>query len=137
MTRKLIFKLSGASNATRAHDVYCFGKLLLQLITGKLHLDASDFPDPIPPVERAKKWKNLNLPKYDKKLLDKELKDVELHKQLLRKTLDPSLIIGEDHFKEVRDVANVARACLDPKPSRRPQMTQVLKSLQKMENYCS
>ncbi|XP_027158868.1 probable LRR receptor-like serine/threonine-protein kinase At2g16250 isoform X2 [Coffea eugenioides] len=107
---------SGASNATCADDVYCFGKLLLQLVTGKLRLNAAtDFPDTIPPIGRPKNWKDLTLRIYDK--------------ELLRKAMDPSFIMAEDLFMEVWAVAIVARACLNPKPSRRPQMLQVLKAL--------
>ncbi|XP_071930743.1 probable LRR receptor-like serine/threonine-protein kinase At2g16250 isoform X4 [Coffea arabica] len=107
---------SGASNATCADDVYCFGKLLLQLVTGKLRLNAAtDFPDTIPPIGRPNNWRDLTLRIYDK--------------ELLRKAMDPSFIMAEGLFMEVWAVAIVARACLNPKPSRRPQMLQVLKAL--------
>ncbi|XP_071930741.1 probable LRR receptor-like serine/threonine-protein kinase At2g16250 isoform X2 [Coffea arabica] len=111
-----ISRIIGASNATCADDVYCFGKLLLQLVTGKLRLNAAtDFPDTIPPIGRPNNWRDLTLRIYDK--------------ELLRKAMDPSFIMAEGLFMEVWAVAIVARACLNPKPSRRPQMLQVLKAL--------
>lgn len=50
-------------------------------------------------------------------------------KELVCKILDPSLIGKENLFMEVWAVSVLARACLNPKPSKRPPMSQVVKKL--------
>ncbi|CAI9104517.1 OLC1v1003206C1 [Oldenlandia corymbosa var. corymbosa] len=109
----------GKANATCAHDVSCFGKVLLQLVTGRLLRPSAapgDSPEnPVSPVSSTNHWKDLRLQIYDK--------------DLVRSILDPPLTMEEDRFLEVWAMAIVALACLHPKPSRRPQMAQVLKSL--------
>ncbi|KAK6115351.1 hypothetical protein DH2020_007620 [Rehmannia glutinosa] len=103
---------SGSSSITCAYDVYCFGKVLLELVTGKLGIsrlnDAS-----------ANQW------------LDSNLHFISIHeKELVTKIVDQSLIIDEDLLEEVWAVAIVAKSCLNPKASRRPSMRHVLKALE-------
>ncbi|CDO97067.1 unnamed protein product [Coffea canephora] len=104
---------SGTSKATIAYDIYCFGKVLLELITGKPSLRKSDPPD-------EEDWMADVLPylsMYD-------------DRKFVLKIVDNSLNIDhEDLLMEVWAVAMVAKACLNPKPSRRPRMTQVLEAL--------
>ncbi|KAL4389415.1 hypothetical protein HN51_010297 [Arachis hypogaea] len=104
---------SGSSTSVCAYDVYCFGKVLLELVTGKLGISAASDAE-------AKEWLEQILPCIT--IYDKER---------ITKIVDPSLIVDdEDLLEEVWAVAIVARTCLNPKPSRRPQMRHVLRALE-------
>ncbi|MCD7463117.1 hypothetical protein HAX54_049990 [Datura stramonium] len=99
-------------SATCAYDVYCFGKVLLELVTGKLGISASS-------DATMKEW------------LDKTLPCISIYdKELVTNIVDPSLIIDEDLLEEVWAVSIIARSCLNPKPLRRPLMRYVLKALE-------
>lgn len=102
----------GTPNATCAYDVYCFGKVLLELITGKLGFSS-------PANTTTKEWLDATLPFIS--IYDKEL---------ITNIIDPSLIIDEDLLEEVWAMAIVARSCLNPKPTRRPLIRYVLKALE-------
>lgn len=103
---------SGSPSATCAYDVYCFGKVLLELVTGKLGISASNDTS-------MKEW------------LDGTLKYISIYdKELVTNIVDPSLIIDEDLLEEVWAMAIVARSCLNPKPSKRPLMRYILKALE-------
>ncbi|XP_002509489.2 probable LRR receptor-like serine/threonine-protein kinase At2g16250 [Ricinus communis] len=103
---------SGSLTAMCAYDVYCFGKVLLELVTGKLGTSASS-------EAQLKEWLEQALPYIS--IYDKEL---------VTKIVDPSLIVDEDLLEEVWAMAIVARSCLNPKPSRRPLMRYILKALE-------
>ncbi|KAI9123852.1 hypothetical protein K1719_005152 [Acacia pycnantha] len=103
---------SGSSQAVCAYDVYCFGKVLLEMITGKLGIGASGDAE-------VKEWLEQTLPYVS--IYDKDL---------VTKIADPSMVVDEDFLEEVWAVAIIARSCLNPKPSRRPQMRYVLKALE-------
>ncbi|KAJ7967323.1 putative Lrr receptor protein kinase [Quillaja saponaria] len=103
---------SGLSTAVCAYDVYCFGKVLLELVTGKLGISASSDAEV-------------------KELLEQTLPYISIYdKELVTKIVDPSLIVDEDFLEEVWAIAIVARSCLNPKPSRRPLMRYILKALE-------
>ncbi|GAV85948.1 LRR_1 domain-containing protein/Pkinase_Tyr domain-containing protein/LRRNT_2 domain-containing protein/LRR_4 domain-containing protein, partial [Cephalotus follicularis] len=103
---------SGSSSATCAYDVYCFGKVLLVLVTGKLGISKLD-------DEATREW------------LDHTLAYINSYdKELVTKILDPSLIIDDDLLEEVWAMAIVARSCLNPKPYKRPPMKYILKALE-------
>ncbi|KAL7603205.1 hypothetical protein Lser_V15G18718 [Lactuca serriola] len=89
-----------------AYDVYCFGKVLLELVTGKIGINNSEW------VEQTLSFIN----NYDK--------------ELVSKIVDQSLVIDEDLMEEVWAVAIVAKSCLNPKASKRPQMAHILKALE-------
>ncbi|KAL1554271.1 putative LRR receptor-like serine/threonine-protein kinase [Salvia divinorum] len=103
---------SGTPNAICAYDVYCFGRVLLELVTGKLGISSSS-------DAAMKDWLEMTLPYIS--IYDKEL---------VTNILDPSLIIDEDLLEEVWAMAIVARSCLNPKPTRRPLMRYILKALE-------
>ncbi|GLT40099.1 hypothetical protein SLA2020_142560 [Shorea laevis] len=103
---------SGQSPANCAYDVYCFGKVLLELITGKLGISRTDDAS-------TKEW------------LEQTLACISLNdKELVTKIMDPSLIVDEDLLEEVWAMAIVAKSCLNPKPSKRPPMKSILKALE-------
>lgn len=103
---------SGKSTVTCAYDVYCFGKILIELVTG--NIDISESED-----ATTKDW------------LDQTLRYISIFdKERLSKIVDPSLIVDEDLLEEVWVMAIVAKSCLNPKPSKRPPMKHVLKALE-------
>ncbi|MBA0669774.1 hypothetical protein Goklo_007407 [Gossypium klotzschianum] len=108
----LFVKRIGSSTALCSYDVYCFGKVLLGLVTGKLDMSASS-------DTQMKEWLEQTLPCIS--IYDKEL---------VTKILDPSLLVDEDLLEEVWAMAIVARSCLNPKASRRPPMRYILKALE-------
>ncbi|KAA3476372.1 putative LRR receptor-like serine/threonine-protein kinase [Gossypium australe] len=103
---------SGSTLATCAYDVYCFGKVLLELITGKLGISKVEDTS-------TKEWLEQTLPCIS--IYDKEM---------VTKIMDPSLIVDEDLLEEVWAMAIIARSCLNPKPSKRPSMKHILRALE-------
>ncbi|XP_009364799.2 LOW QUALITY PROTEIN: probable LRR receptor-like serine/threonine-protein kinase At2g16250 [Pyrus x bretschneideri] len=101
-----------SASAVCAYDVYCFGKVLLELVTGKLGISKSNDSSTRELLEHIVRYISI----YDK--------------ELLNKIVDPSLIVDEDLLEEVWSVAIVARSCLNPKPSKRPPMRYILKALE-------
>lgn len=103
---------SGPPSATCSYDVYCFGKVLLELVTGRLGISASSDAT-------------------TSELLDNTLRYINIYeKELMSKIIDPSLIIDEDHLEEVWAMAIVAKSCLNPRSSKRPPMKYILKALE-------
>lgn len=85
---------------------------MLELITGKLGISKLD-------DDSTREWLEQILPCISSG-----------DKELVTKIIDPSLIIDEDLLEEVWAMALVARSCLNPKPSKRPQMKHILKALE-------
>lgn len=103
---------AGAAVSTSS-DVYNFGKVLLELVSGKLGISGST------PDARSEAWLEWALPL------------ISVHdKESLPKLVDPSLIVDEDLLEEVWAMAIIARACLHSKPHKRPSMRHVLKALE-------
>ncbi|KAL8230844.1 hypothetical protein R6Q57_000621 [Mikania cordata] len=103
---------SGSAPPVCAYDVYCFGKVLLELVTGKLGISNSE-------DSSTKEWIDLTLTfinNYDK--------------EMVSKIVDQSLVLDDDLMDEVWAVAIVAKSCLNPKPAKRPQMAHILKALE-------
>ncbi|KAL8257063.1 hypothetical protein R6Q59_029104 [Mikania micrantha] len=103
---------SGSPPPSCAYDVYCFGKVLLELVTGKLGISNSEDTS-------TKEW------------LDQTLSFINNYdKDLVSKFVDQSLVLNEDLLDEVWAVAIVAKSCLNPRPAKRPQMVHILKALE-------
>lgn len=98
--------------ASCTYDVYCFGKVLLELITGNFGLSGSNEAD-------SDEWLARTLGYID-----------AYDKEGVSGIVDPSLVVDEDHLEEVWAVAIVAKTCLNPKPSRRPLARYILKALE-------
>ncbi|PKA49699.1 putative LRR receptor-like serine/threonine-protein kinase [Apostasia shenzhenica] len=103
---------NGMPPALCSYDIYCFGKILLELVTGKLGI--SDSGDP-----SSNEW------------LDHTLRYISIYEMdHVTKIVDPSLVVDDDLLEEVWAMAIVARSCLNPKPSKRPLMKHILKALE-------
>ncbi|KAL4392884.1 probable LRR receptor-like serine/threonine-protein kinase At2g16250 [Arachis hypogaea] len=102
----------GTSSVTWAGDVYGFGKILLELITGDTEVSKLD-------DATSREWLEQTLPYIS--IDDKER---------INKIVDPSLLVNEDLLEEVWAIAIVARSCLNPRPSKRPPMRHVLRALE-------
>lgn len=79
-----------------SYDIFCFGKVLLDLISG---LDVSGSEDPY-----AEAWVLKAMPYIDS----------DSYSDGLLALIDPSLVVEEDFNKEIQGVAALARACLHP-----------------------
>lgn len=114
------FRLHGSSEpnspgnaaATCADDVYCFGKVLLELVTGEIGISGAT-------EEKTKKTLEETIPCINIK-----------EKELLNKIIDPSLVVEEDLMDEVWAMAVIAKSCLNSKPAQRPLIKYVLKALE-------
>lgn len=104
--------LSGTAAATCAHDVYCFGKVLLELVTGNIGISGAT-------EEKANQTLEETMPCINIK-----------EKELLNNIIDPSLIVEEDLMEEVWAMAIIAKSCLNSKPKQRPLVNYVLKALE-------
>jgi len=98
--------------ATCSYDVYCFGKVLLELITGNFGASGSTDADSEEWLARTLGYINAN------------------DKEGVSGIVDPTLVVDDDHLEEVWAVAIVAKTCLNPKPSRRPLARYILKALE-------
>ncbi|KAL0387997.1 UNVERIFIED_CONTAM: putative LRR receptor-like serine/threonine-protein kinase [Sesamum radiatum] len=101
----------GTSRQTCSYDVYCFGKVLMELLTGKLgNSDASD--------GTGKGW-----------LQETLLCISDYDKESIKGIMDPLLTLDEEMLKEAWAVALIAKSCLNPNPTKRPLTRHVLRAL--------
>lgn len=95
-----------------AYDVYCFGMVLLELVTGKVGISK-------PNDNSTQEW------------LDRTLPLISIsEREKVSGIVDQSMMVDEDLMEEIWAVAVVAKSCLNPRPSRRPLMRHVLKALE-------
>lgn len=110
-SRSLDKNISGPP-ASCSYDVYCFGKVLLELITGNFGASGLTDADSEEWLARTLGYVNAN------------------DKEGVSGIVDPTLVVDDDHLEEVWAVAIVAKTCLNPKPSRRPLARYILKALE-------
>ncbi|KAK7401456.1 hypothetical protein VNO78_12956 [Psophocarpus tetragonolobus] len=90
---------------TAKGDVYSYGVILLELLSGKRPIDSSEFGD------------DSNLVGWSKKLYkEKRINEI----------LDPDLIVQTSSESELLQYLRIAFECLDERPYRRPTMIQVM-----------
>ncbi|KAL6647800.1 hypothetical protein ACP70R_015237 [Stipagrostis hirtigluma subsp. patula] len=109
---KSLDKHTSGPPATCSYDVHCFGKVLLELITGNLGISGSN-------DAAAEEWLERTLGRIS-------ASDMES----VAGVVDPLLVVDEDHLEEVWAVAIVAKTCLSSRPSRRPSARYVLRALE-------
>lgn len=103
---------STRSPATCAYDVYCLGKVMLELITGNLGISSS-------------------AGMIDTEWMDQSLPYIDINnRDLITKIVDPTLMVDDDLLEEVWAMAIMARCCLNPRPNKRPLARHLLKALQ-------
>ncbi|EFJ20797.1 hypothetical protein SELMODRAFT_417814 [Selaginella moellendorffii] len=93
------------------YDIYCYGKVLLDLLSG---LDISSCCDGF-----GEAWLHRALP-----LMEFGKRDAFL------RLVDPTLVLDEDHVKELMLLAVIAKSCLDPEHAQHQTMSNVLHMLQ-------
>ncbi|XP_047062882.1 probable LRR receptor-like serine/threonine-protein kinase At2g16250 [Lolium rigidum] len=109
---KSLDKNASVPPATSSYDVYCFGKVILELVTGNFGVSGSNNAG-------SEEW------------LANTTNRISVNdKDSITNIIDPLLIVDEDHLEEVWAVAIVAKTCLNSKPSRRPSARYVLKALE-------
>ncbi|CAK9880585.1 unnamed protein product [Sphagnum jensenii] len=100
--------------AVDKNDVYSYGVLLLELITGRRAIQ-----------------KKLSLVTWCKEFLTS---DQSLLPVLLPRMVDRGILPAEYSLEQLQNVVKVARACLDDSPERRPSMKEVLIALYNSES---
>ncbi|KAF7015931.1 unnamed protein product [Triticum aestivum] len=109
---KSLDKNTSGPPATCSYDVYCFGKVILELVTGNFGVSGSNDAG-------SEEW-----------LANTTNRISISDKDSITNIIDPLLVVDEDHLEEVWAVAIVAKTCLNSKPSRRPSARYVLKALE-------
>uniref|UniRef100_A0A0A8ZVX3 WPK1 n=1 Tax=Arundo donax TaxID=35708 RepID=A0A0A8ZVX3_ARUDO len=111
---KSLEKHTSGPPATCSYDVHCFGKVLLELITGNFGISG-----PNAAASEESEW------------LANTLNHINAgDKASITSIIDPLLVVDEDHLEEVWAVAIIAKTCLSSKPSRRPSARYVLRALE-------
>jgi hypothetical protein len=97
---------------TAKGDVYSYGVILLELLSGKRPIDSSEFGD------------DNNLVGWSKKLY-RERRIIEI--------LDPDLVIQTSSEGELFQYLRIAFECLEERPYRRPTMIQVMAMFKELQ----
>ncbi|KAK3126325.1 hypothetical protein QOZ80_7AG0554910 [Eleusine coracana subsp. coracana] len=111
---KSLEKHTSAPPATCSYDVHCFGKVLLELVTGNFSISG-----PFAASDESSEWLTTTLSHISAG-----------DKSAITNIIDPLLVVDEDHLEEVWAVAIIAKTCLGSKPSRRPSARYVLRALE-------
>ncbi|XP_071924363.1 uncharacterized protein [Coffea arabica] len=117
--RPVTFLSPGTSNdsyASCTYDVYSFGKVLLELVTGKLGLSATD-------DSALNGWME-NVLSY---ILPHDV-------EVVVNIIDSSLLRAKHLLAQAWAVSFIAKACLSPESSERPRMAQIHLALEHIES---
>lgn len=98
---------------TARSDVYGFGVVLLEMLIGRRAMD------------KSRPSREHNLVEWARPLL--------IHSKKLLKIVDPRME-GQYSFKSLQKVANLAYLCLSQNPKGRPDMSQVVETLESLQN---
>ncbi|XP_039793123.1 probable LRR receptor-like serine/threonine-protein kinase At2g16250 [Panicum virgatum] len=109
---KSLDKHTSGPPATCSYDVLCFGKVLLELVTGNFGISGSN-------DAASEEWLASTLSKINGG-----------DQASITSIIDPLLVVDEDHQEEVWAVVIIAKTCLSTKPSRRPSARHVLRALE-------
>ncbi|KAG0541566.1 hypothetical protein BDA96_02G027700 [Sorghum bicolor] len=109
---KSLDKHTSGPPATCSYDVLCFGKVLLELVTGNFGISGSN-------DAASEEWLSNTLNHINNG-----------DRASIAGIMDPLLLVDEDHLEEVWAVAIIAKTCLSAKPSRRPTARYVLRALE-------
>ncbi|CAN6209268.1 unnamed protein product [Urochloa humidicola] len=109
---KSLDKHTSGPPATCSYDVLCFGKVLLELVTGNFGISGSN-------DAASEEWLASTLSQINGS-----------DKASIAGIMDPLLVVDEDHQEEVWAVAIIAKTCLSGRPSRRPSARHVLRALE-------
>ncbi|XP_061337716.1 leucine-rich repeat receptor-like protein kinase PXC1 [Gastrolobium bilobum] len=100
-------------------DVYSFGVLLLEVLTGKA--PSSQYPSPARPRMDEEEQQALDLPKWVRSVVKEEWTGEVFDQELLRyKNIEEELV----------SMLHVGLACVVPQPEKRPTMVQVVKMIE-------
>ncbi|TVU41013.1 hypothetical protein EJB05_14501, partial [Eragrostis curvula] len=114
LVHRSLDKHTSGPPATCSYDVHCFGKVLLELVTGNFGISG-----PTAAASEESDW------------LTNTLNHINSgDKSSITGIIDPLLLVDEDHLEEVWAVAIIAKTCLNAKPSRRPSARYVLRALE-------
>lgn len=101
--------LAATGRLTTKVDVYSFGVILMEMITGRRALDNS-LPD-----------ENIHLVTWFRKML--------MEKDSLRTIIDPAIEVDEETYTSISTVAELAGQCTATDPYPRPDMSHVVNML--------
>lgn len=97
---------------TAKGDVYSYGVILLELLSGKRPIDSSEFGD------------DNNLVGWAKQLQ---------REKRMNEILDPDLVMQTSNESELYQYLRIAFVCVDDRPSRRPTMIQVMAMFKELQ----
>nr|CAB3451881.1 unnamed protein product [Digitaria exilis] len=113
LVHRSLDKHASGPPASCSYDVLCFGKVLLELVTGNFGISGSNDGG------ASEEWLSSTLSRINGG-----------DKASIADIIDPLLVVDEDHQEEVWAVAIIAKTCLSTKPSRRPSARYVLRALE-------
>ena len=107
-------ELAQAKKLSQKADVYCFGIVLLEVITGRIPGEVSPGSDET--FDDLSDWVRM-----------------VVNNDWSTDILDVEMLAAKDDHNDMLKLTNIALECTDISPENRPKMVQVLKSIQEIE----